>query len=54
MLFMMPNTWRFGYFRLIDQIGRGTADPSEILATQEKYANHFIESEAWRRFRETV
>jgi mannose-6-phosphate isomerase-like protein (cupin superfamily) len=47
LLFLMPNTMRFDYFRLLDRIGKGQADPEEILATQEKFDNHFIQSPAW-------
>ena len=42
-----PGIERFEYFRLIDRVRRGEASPSEILATQERFDNHFIESAAW-------
>jgi mannose-6-phosphate isomerase-like protein (cupin superfamily) len=47
MLFLMPDTLRFDYFRLLDRIGKGEADPQEILETQEKFDNHFLQSPAW-------
>jgi hypothetical protein len=43
----MPDTLRFDYFRLLDRIGKGEADPKEILETQEKFDNHFVQSPAW-------
>jgi mannose-6-phosphate isomerase-like protein (cupin superfamily) len=47
LLFLMPGTLRFDYFRLLDRIGKGEADPKEILETQEKFDNHFVQSPAW-------
>ena len=51
-LYYLPLTIteRLGYFRLIDRVRRGVADPQEVLATQEKYDNHFIRSKAWNDF----
>jgi mannose-6-phosphate isomerase-like protein (cupin superfamily) len=47
MLFLMPNTMRFDYFRLLDRISKGDANPQEILETQEKFDNHFIQTPRW-------
>ena len=46
-----PGVERFEYFRMIDRIRRGEASPAEILATQERYDNHFVDSAAWRAAR---
>jgi hypothetical protein len=46
-----PGVERFEYFRMIDRIRRGEAAPAEILATQERYDNHFVDSAAWRAAR---
>jgi mannose-6-phosphate isomerase-like protein (cupin superfamily) len=52
MLFLMPRTQRFDYFRLINQVRGGTADPQEILDSQERFDNHFLDSQVWREFRD--
>ncbi len=44
-----PGIERFDYFRLGDRIVRGLADPAEILATQERFDNHFVDSPVWRQ-----
>jgi quercetin dioxygenase-like cupin family protein len=46
-----PGVERFEYFRMIDRIRRGEASPSEILASQERFDNHFVDSETWRAVR---
>lgn len=46
-----PGVERFEYFRLIDRIRRGEASPTEILATQDRFDNHFVDSETWRAAR---
>ena len=43
----VPGVERFEYFRMIDRIRRGEGSPQEILATQERFDNHFVESAAW-------
>ena len=47
-----PGLPRFGYFRLVERIGRGEATLEELLASQDLYDNHFLESSAWRTARE--
>jgi quercetin dioxygenase-like cupin family protein len=47
LLFIMPGVERFAYFRLGDRIARGHASPKELLATQERFDNHFLKSEIW-------
>ena len=44
---------RFEYFRLGDRVIKGQASPQEILASQERFDNHFIESPIWRQARTT-
>ncbi|WP_067677794.1 hypothetical protein [Nocardia miyunensis] len=46
-----PGIERFDYFRLGDRIRRGAADPAEILATQQRFDNHFVDSPVWRQAR---
>ncbi|WP_290059723.1 cupin domain-containing protein [Amycolatopsis solani] len=46
-----PGVERFEYFRMIDRIRRGEASPAEILATQDRFDNHFVDSAAWRAAR---
>jgi uncharacterized cupin superfamily protein len=46
-----PVSGRFDYYRLLDRVQAGTAQPAEILATQERYDNHFVDSDAWNEAR---
>lgn len=46
-----PGIERFEYFRLGDRVRRGAADPREILDTQDRFDNHFVDSAVWRRDR---
>lgn len=39
---------RFEYFRLAARVARGKASPEEILRSQERFDNHFVESKVWR------
>ncbi len=49
-----PGLPRFGYFRLIERLRRGEATLEELLASQEFYDNHFLDSPAWRTARESA
>jgi quercetin dioxygenase-like cupin family protein len=42
---------RFDYFRLADRVIRGQASPQEILESQERFDNHFVDSPVWREAR---
>lgn len=42
---------RFEYFRLGDRVMKGQASLQEILDTQERFDNHFLDSPIWRRAR---
>jgi quercetin dioxygenase-like cupin family protein len=44
---------RFEYFRLGERVTKGQASPQEILDTQERFDNHFVESRIWRDARAT-
>ncbi|WP_406278367.1 cupin domain-containing protein [Nocardia sp. NBC_00881] len=44
-----PGIERFDYFRLGDRIRKGLASPLEILDTQERFDNHFVDSPIWRQ-----
>ena len=49
-----PGLPRFDYFRLVERLRRGEATLSELLASQEIYDNHFLDSPAWRAARESA
>ena len=38
---------RFAYFRLGERVLKGQASPEEILDSQERFDNHFVESQVW-------
>ncbi|MCD0444518.1 cupin domain-containing protein [Glycomyces sp. A-F 0318] len=46
-----PAADRFDYYRLLERVTAGEADPAEIPASGERYDNHYVASEAWRRAR---
>ena len=50
MLFLMPRVDRFEYFRLVDQVRQGKASPRMILDSQDRFDNHFLNSDVWRQF----
>jgi hypothetical protein len=47
-----PGIPRFEYFRLAERVSRGEATLAELMATQDLYDNHFLESPVWRAARE--
>jgi quercetin dioxygenase-like cupin family protein len=49
-----PGLERFGYFRLVERLSRGEATLGELLASQELYDNHFLESSVWLTARESA
>ncbi|MFC5747279.1 cupin domain-containing protein [Actinomadura rugatobispora] len=51
LIVLTPGVERFDYFRLLDRVRRGQADPQEIQRTQERFDNHFVDSAAWRHVR---
>jgi quercetin dioxygenase-like cupin family protein len=46
-----PGLPRFGYFRLVERLRRGKATLEELLASQELYDNHFLQSPVWQAVR---
>jgi mannose-6-phosphate isomerase-like protein (cupin superfamily) len=54
LLFIMSGVERFEYFRLGDRVRQGNASPQELLDTQDRFDNHFLDSPAWRQFRGTA
>lgn len=51
LIIQAPGLERFGYFRLIERLTRGEATLEEVLATQDLYDNHFLDSPVWRASR---
>jgi quercetin dioxygenase-like cupin family protein len=48
-----PGVERFEYYRLLDRLHRGQADAQELLETQERFDNHYVESAVWAAARAT-
>lgn len=48
LIVLTPGVERFGYFRLLRDVASGAAAPSELVAAQEEYDNHFVDSRVWR------
>jgi len=46
-----PGVDRFDYYRLLDRVHRGDAGWQEIADTQDRFDNHYVESEAWKQAR---
>jgi quercetin dioxygenase-like cupin family protein len=46
-----PGMGRFDYYRLLDRVQRGEADPKEIGESQDRFDNHYVDSPAWRKVR---
>jgi hypothetical protein len=51
LIVLAPGIERFGYFRLIERLSKGEATLEDLLASQELYDNHFLDSAAWRAAR---
>jgi quercetin dioxygenase-like cupin family protein len=51
LIVLTPGIERFGYFRLLDRLSKGEATLEDLLASQEVYDNHFLDSPAWRAAR---
>ena len=43
-----PGTARFDYYRLLDRVHRGEADPQEVADSQDRFDNHYVDSPVWR------
>lgn len=46
-----PAADRFDYYRLLERVVAGEADPAEIPASGERFDNHYVAGEAWHRAR---
>lgn len=46
-----PGLERFGYFRLAERFYKGEATLEDLMASQELYDNHFLDSPVWRAAR---
>jgi quercetin dioxygenase-like cupin family protein len=46
-----PGMDRFDYYRLLDRVYRGQADPKEIGESQDRFDNHYVDSPVWREAR---
>lgn len=51
LILLAPGLERFGYFRLVERLRKGEATLQDLLASQELYDNHFLESPLWRAVR---
>lgn len=51
LIVITPGVERFAYFRLLDRVRHGRADPRELLAVQDRFDTHFVDSAPWRRTR---
>jgi mannose-6-phosphate isomerase-like protein (cupin superfamily) len=48
-LFVLTNARpRFDYYRLLEQVYRGEADPAELASTSDLYDNHYVDSPTWQ------
>ncbi len=54
LIVLAPGLERFGYFRLVERLSRGEATLVDLMASQELYDNHFLESPVWRAARESA
>ncbi|MFC4016926.1 cupin domain-containing protein [Micromonospora sp. GCM10011542] len=43
-----PGIARFDYYRLLERVYKGDADPREIGASSEQFDNHYFDSPTWR------
>ncbi|NES15798.1 MULTISPECIES: cupin domain-containing protein [Micromonospora] len=43
-----PGLARFDYYRLLERVYRGQADPAEIAASSVEFDNHYHDSPVWR------
>lgn len=48
LIVLTPGVERFGYFRLLRDVALGAAGPADLLAAQDRYDNHFVDSAVWR------
>ncbi|MEU5883886.1 cupin domain-containing protein [Spirillospora sp. NPDC047279] len=51
LIMITPGVERFDYFRLLDRVRRGHADPQDLLAVQDRFDTHFVDSTPWHATR---
>ena len=51
LIVLAPGIERFGYFRLLQRLAQGEATLDDLMASQDLYDNHFLESPAWQAAR---
>ena len=42
-----PSKPRFDYYRLLERLYTGAADPREITDSQDRFDNHYVDSPVW-------
>ncbi|MFI9456081.1 cupin domain-containing protein [Amycolatopsis sp. NPDC052450] len=47
LIVFIPGVERFDFFRLLEKVGHGEATVQDLLDSQEKFDNHFVESPVW-------
>ncbi|MEW9533931.1 cupin domain-containing protein [Microbispora sp. NPDC049125] len=51
LIVITPGVERFACFRLLERVRRGHAAPQDLLAVQDRFDTHFVDSTPWRRTR---
>ncbi|MBT2387676.1 cupin domain-containing protein [Streptomyces sp. ISL-11] len=51
LIVITPGVERFDYFRLLDRLRNGEATVEDLLASQELFDSHFLDSPDWREAR---
>lgn len=54
LIVVTPGFERFGYFRLLEKLKKGEATLDELLASQDTYDNHFVDSPTWTADRQAA
>lgn len=47
LIVIAPGIERFDYFRLLERVAKGESSKDELLAAQDRFDNHFLDSPAW-------
>ncbi|WP_214325068.1 cupin domain-containing protein [Nonomuraea sediminis] len=51
LIVVTPGIERFDYFRLLARLQKGEASLEELLESQERFDNHFVDSPTWTKAR---
>jgi mannose-6-phosphate isomerase-like protein (cupin superfamily) len=51
LIMITPGVERFEYFRLLARFAQGQATRDDLLAAQDRFDNHFLDSPEWRAAR---